>query len=175
MREENPKTGKLDAVRRCTGGLICPAQAVERLKHFVSRNAFDIEGLGAKQIEAFYDEGRVMKLADIFTLEARNARTDAPLQEKEGWGEQSVSNLFTAINERRGISLDRFIYALGIRHVGETTARLLARTYGSFTAFRDAMIAAHDQTSESYADLDNIDGIGETVAGGADRVFRRGA
>ena len=109
MREES------EAVRRCTGGLTCPAQAVERLKHFVSRNAYDIEGLGAKQVEAFYLEGRAMRPADIFTLEARNARTGKPLQEKEGWGAQSVANLFAAIDARRSISLDRFIHALGIR------------------------------------------------------------
>ncbi len=164
VREIHPRTGREDVVRRCTGGLICPAQAVERLKHFVSRNAFDIEGLGAKQIEAFYTEGRVMKPADIFTLEARNARTDNPLQEKEGWGEQSVANLFAAINERRSISLDRFIYALGIRHVGETTARLLAKSYGTFEALRDAMHAAADHQSAAYEDLNTIDGIGQVVA-----------
>jgi DNA ligase (NAD+) len=164
VRDINPKTGREDVVRRCTGGLICPAQAVERLKHFVSRNAFDIEGLGAKQVEAFYIEGRVMRPADIFTLEARNARTDKPLEEKEGWGEQSVSNLFAAINERRTIGLDRFIYALGIRHVGETTARLLARSYGSVEAFRAAMEAAQDRDGEAWAELNNIDGIGQTAA-----------
>jgi len=176
VREINPKTGKEDAARRCTGGLICPAQAVERLKHFVSRNAYDIEGLGAKQVEAFYEEGRVMRPADIFTLEARNARTDKPLQEKEGWGEQSVTNLFAAINTRRTISLDRFIYALGIRHVGETTARLLAKSYGTIEVLRTAMVAASDhavssnseavgQTKASeYAELNNIDGIGQVVA-----------
>jgi len=164
VREINPKTGKEDAARRCTGGLICPAQAVERLKHFVSRNAYDIEGLGAKQVEAFYEEGRVMRPADIFDLEARNARTDKLLQEKEGWGEQSVNNLFAAINERRTISLDRFIYALGIRHVGETTARLLAKSYGTIETLRAAMIAASDHESSEYAELNNIDGIGPVVA-----------
>jgi DNA ligase (NAD+) len=164
VREINPKTGKEDAARRCTGGLICPAQAVERLKHFVSRNAYDIEGLGAKQVEAFYLEGRVMKPADIFTLEARNARTDKPLEEKEGWGEQSVTNLFTAINARRSISLDRFIYALGIRHVGETTARLLAKNYGTIDALRAAMVAARDHEASEYGELNNIDGIGQVVA-----------
>jgi DNA ligase (NAD+) len=164
VREINPTTGKEDAARRCTGGLICPAQAVERLKHFVSRNAYDIEGLGAKQVEAFYEEGRVMKPADIFTLEARNARTDKPLEEKEGWGEQSVANLFDAINARRSISLDRFIYALGIRHVGETTARLLAKNYGTIEFLRSVMIAAVDHDSIEYAELNNIDGIGQVVA-----------
>lgn len=164
VREINPKTGKEDAARRCTGGLICPAQAVERLKHFVSRNAYDIEGLGAKQVEAFYLEGRVMRPADIFTLEARNARTDKPLQEKEGWGEQSVTNLFAAINARRTISLDRFIYALGIRHVGETTARLLAKNYGTIDKLRTVMSDAGDHESSEYAELNNIDGIGQVVA-----------
>jgi DNA ligase (NAD+) len=164
VRETNPKTGKEDATRRCTGGLICPAQAVERLKHFVSRNAYDIEGMGSKQIEAFYEEGRVMKPGDIFTLEAQNARTDKPLQEKEGWGEQSVANLFSAINARRSISLDRFIYALGIRHVGETTARLMAKNYGTIDALRTVMRAARDHESPEYAELNNIDGIGQVVA-----------
>jgi DNA ligase (NAD+) len=164
VREINPKTGKEDAARRCTGGLICPAQAVERLKHFVSRNAYDIEGLGAKQVEAFYEEGRVMKPGDIFTLEARNARTDKPLEEKEGWGEQSVTNLFDAINARRSISLDRFIYALGIRHVGETTARLLAKNYGTIEALREGLVAARDHEASEYGELNNIDGIGQVVA-----------
>ncbi len=164
VREINPKTGKEDAARRCTGGLICPAQAVERLKHFVSRNAYDIEGLGAKQVEAFYEEGRVMKPGDIFTLQARNARTDKPLEEKEGWGEQSVTNLFDAINARRSISLDRFIYALGIRHVGETTARLLAKNYGTIEALREGLVAARDHEASEYDELNNIDGIGQVVA-----------
>ncbi|GAB4236215.1 MAG: NAD-dependent DNA ligase LigA [Methyloligellaceae bacterium] len=164
VRETNPKTGKEDAVRRCTGTLVCPAQAVERLKHFVSRNAFDIEGLGPKQIEAFYEQGLVRKPVDIFTLERRNAELDPPLQEREGWGEQSVANLFAAINRRRAISLDRFIYALGIRHVGETTARLLARTYGSVENFLSAMAAIARGDEEVHAELINIDGIGETVA-----------
>ncbi len=164
VREVNPKTGKEDVVRRCTGGLICPAQAVERLKHFVSRNAFDIEGLGAKQIEAFYEEGRVRRPDDIFKLEARNARDRKPLQEKEGWGEQSVKNLFAAIDARRTLPLDRFIYALGIRHVGETTARLLAKSYGAIEALRAAMVAAGDHESAEYAELNAIDGIGQVVA-----------
>ena len=164
VREINPKTGKEDAVRRCTGGLICPAQAVERLRHFVSRNALDIEGLGAKQVEAFYQEGRIMKPADIFTLQARDARSSSKLEDKEGWGEQSVSNLFAAIDDRRQIPLDRLIYALGVRHVGETTARVLAKSYGNFEAFREAMTAAQDRQGEAFAELNNIDGIGEVVA-----------
>ena len=164
VRELNEKTGKLDAVRRCTGGLICAAQIVERLKHFVSRNAFDIEGLGAKQVEAFYNEGRIKQPADIFRLEERDGRDFPPLAEKEGWGEKSAGNLFKAIDDRRKIGLDRFIYALGIRHVGEVTAKLLARSYGTFEAFRNAMIAAHDKEGDAYRDLDSIDGIGEVAA-----------
>jgi DNA ligase (NAD+) len=165
VREVNPVTGKVDAVRRCTGGLICPAQRVERLKHFVSRNAFDIEGLGEKHIQAFYDDGLIQSPPDIFTLQARDARATAKLADREGWGATSAEKLFSAIEARRAIRLDRFIYALGIRHVGEITARLLARAYGTAEAFRDAMIAAaKDRGGEAYAELDNIEGIGPTVA-----------
>lgn len=164
VREINPKTGKPDAVRRCTGGLICPAQAVERLKHFVSRNAFDIEGLGAKQVEAFYSDGRVMRPADIFTLEERDKKSLKKLKDKEGWGDTSAKNLFAAIEERRKVGLDRFLFALGIRHIGETTARLLARSYGSIEALMAAMKEASDPESEAYQELLSIDGIGEVVA-----------
>jgi len=165
VREVNPITGKVDAVRRCTGGLVCPAQRVERLKHFVSRNAFDIEGLGEKHIKAFYDEGLIQSPPDIFTLQARNRRAEKKLEEREGWGPTSAEKLFAAIDARRTVRLDRFIYALGIRHVGEITARLLARSYGTAEAFRDAMIAAaRDRAGEAFAELDNIEGIGPTVA-----------
>jgi len=153
-----------EVVRRCTGGLICPAQRIERLRHFVSRNAFDIEGLGEKIIQEFYHDGLIALPSDIFTLEARNGREFPPLQEREGWGETSVKNLFAAIAARRAIALDRFIYALGIRHVGETTARLLARAYGTAEAFLTAMRAAGERESEAFADLDNIGGIGSVVA-----------
>jgi DNA ligase (NAD+) len=164
-REINPNTGKEDAVRRCTGGLICPAQRVERLKHFVSRNAFDIEGLGERHIKAFYDDGLIQSPPDIFTLEARDARASSRLAEREGWGETSARKLFDAIAARRNVRLDRFIYALGLRHVGETTARLLARNYGSAEAFLEAMrVAASDRHGEAFAALDNIEGIGPTVA-----------
>ncbi|MEP5871459.1 MAG: BRCT domain-containing protein, partial [Marinomonas sp.] len=163
-RDVNEKTGKQDAVRRCTGGLICPAQAIERLKHFVSRNAFDIEGLGAKQVEAFYEDGRIMNAADIFTLEERDKRSLKRLKDKEGFGETSVKNLFAAINEKRVIDLHRFIYGLGIRHIGDTTAKILARTYGSFEDVREAGLLARDKESEAYSDLVNIDGIGEVAA-----------
>ncbi len=160
VREMNPKTGKLDAVRRCTGGLICPAQMVERLRHFVSRLAFDIEGLGEKHIQAFFEEGRIRAPADIFTLAgARRRFAAARSREKEGWGAQSAANLFAAIEARRTISLERFIFALGIRHVGETTAKLLAKSFGSLDHLREAMADAH-----ALDRLNEIDGIGDTVA-----------
>jgi DNA ligase (NAD+) len=164
-REINPNTGKEDAVRRCTGGLICPAQRVERLKHFVSRNAIDIEGLGEKHIKSFYDDGLIQSPPDIFTLAARDKRASSKLAMREGWGETSAGNLFDAIAARRTVRLDRFIYALGIRHVGEITARLLARSYGAVEAFVKAMRAAgEDRAGEAFAELDNIEGIGPTVA-----------
>jgi len=149
-----------EAVRRCTGGLICSAQVVERLKHFVSRNAFDIEGLGAKHIVAFHADGLIDGPADIFRLEDRKDE----LLEREGWGAQSVENLLAAIRERRTIGFDRFIYALGIRQVGQATARLLARNYGTLDAWRNAMSEAQDRESQAYQDLLDIDGIGESVA-----------
>jgi len=164
VREVHPKTGKVDAVRRCTGGLICAAQTVERLKHFVSRNAFDIEGLGAKQIEAFHNDGTIKSPADIFTLQVRDKGSLKPLKAREGWGAKSAQNLFAAIDERRHIGLDRLIYALGIRHVGEATAKLLARAYGTFAAFREAMIAAGDKESDAWRELNDIDSVGEVVA-----------
>jgi DNA ligase (NAD+) len=167
VREVDERTGRADVVRRCSGGLICPAQLKERLRHFVSRNAFDIEGLGEKQIELFYDEGRIMRPADIFTLAARDARLapEQRLAAKKGFGEKSVDNLFKSIEARREISLDRFIYALGIRHIGETTARDLAKALGSFDAFRTAAMAAAKggKDSEAYREIDDIEGIGATV------------
>jgi DNA ligase (NAD+) len=164
-REINPNTGKEDAVRRCTGGLICPAQRVERLKHFVSRNAFDIEGLGEKHIKAFYEDGLIQSPPDIFSLAARDKRASSKLAEREGWGETSAAKLFAAIEARRNIRLDRFIYSLGIRHVGETTARLLARNYGTAEAFLSAMKdAGANREGEAFAELDNIEQIGPAVA-----------
>ena len=164
-REINPNTGKEDAVRRCTGGLICPAQRVERLKHFVSRNAFDIEGLGEKRIQELYDDEIIQSPPDIFTLAAKDQTREAKLAAREGWGELSAQKLFAAIEARRTIKLDRFIYALGIRHVGEITARLLARNYGTAENFLKAMrAAAKDREGEAFAELDNIEGIGPTVA-----------
>ena len=172
VREINPRTGREDAVRRCTGGLVCPAQAVERLKHFVSRNAFDIEGLGAQRIDEFYGEGLVTRPHDIFTLEARNRKSSTKLENREGWGELSARNLFAAIEARRRIGLDRFIFALGIRHVGETNARLLARHFGSFEQLRATATAAADRESEAYAELTAIGGVGEVVADAVVEFFK---
>ncbi len=149
-----------EAVRRCTGGLVCAAQAVERLKHFVSRDAFDIEGLGRKHVEAFWSDGLIRTPADIFRLAAR--RDD--IAAREGWGEQSAANLIDAIDARREVPLERFIYALGIRQVGQATARLLARQYGSLAAWRGAMAAAQDREADAYRELVAIDGIGPLVA-----------
>jgi DNA ligase (NAD+) len=161
-----------EAVRRCTGGLICPAQKVERLRHFVSRNAFDIEGLGEKQVQAFFDEGLIAEPADIFTLEKRDKRASTKLADREGYGAVSVRNLFAAINGRRKIALNRFIYALGIRHVGEINARLLARHYGTMDALMKAMKEAADHDSEAYSDLTSIGGIGEVVGDALVEFFR---
>ena len=164
-REINEKTGRVDSVRRCTGGLICPAQAVEKLKHFVSRNAFDIDGFGDRQAEAFYRDGLVRNPAEIFTLQARDAANELQkLKNREGWGEQSANNLFEAIEARRTVDLHRFIFALGIRHVGEGNAKILARVYQSARGFVDAMRAISDAQGEAWEDLVNIDGIGPTVA-----------
>ncbi|PWE34317.1 DNA ligase (NAD(+)) LigA [Maritimibacter sp. 55A14] len=131
-----------DAVRRCTGGLICPAQAVEKLRHFVSRAAFDIEGLGAKQVEQFYRDGWIAEPADIFTLAERFGSGARQLKNREGWGEKSASNLFEAIDEKRKIDLRRVIFALGIRHVGEVAAGDLARHFGTWESFAVGVEAA---------------------------------
>ena len=168
-REINPNTGKEDAVRRCTGGLICPAQRVERLKHFVSRNALDIEGLGEKRIQELYADGVIQSPPDIFTLAASKHGPKIPA--REGWGAISAQKLFDAIEARRAVKLDRFIYALGIRHVGETTARLLARTYGTTENFLASMQAAKDRAGEAFADLNNVEGIGPTVAAAIAEFF----
>ena len=170
VREENAK-GRLDAVRRCTGGLICPAQATEKLKHFVSRNAFDIEGFGDKQVDAFYADGLVTTPAEIFTLEARDRQALTKLRNREGWGAVSARNLFQAINDRRQIDLNRFIFALGIRHVGEGNAKLLARAYGSWEAFYKAMVRAGDHAGPEWAELNDIDGIGTIVAEAVTEFF----
>lgn len=147
--------------RRCIGGLVCPAQSIERLKHFVSRGAFDIDGLGAKHIAAFRANGLIAGPADIFRLHDRATE----ISERPGWGERSTGNLIAAIDARRRLALERFVYALGIPQVGQATARLLAKHYGSLEAWRTAMIAAGDPEQPAYANLVNIDGVGPSVAG----------
>jgi DNA ligase (NAD+) len=149
-----------EAVRRCTGGLICEAQRVERLIHFVSRPAFDIDGLGEKTIREFYEEGWLHSPADLFRLPEREAEIAA----REGWGKVSARNLARAIEARRHIALDRFIYALGIRRIGATNARLLAHHYGSFRNWRAEMLAAAQPGSDARAELDSIVGIGPAIA-----------
>lgn len=171
VREENAKTGRMDAVRRCTGGLVCPAQATEKLKHFVSRNAFDIEGFGDKQVDAFFAEGLVKTPADIFTLEERDRQALTKLRNRDGWGAVSAKNLFEAISARKIIDLNRFIFALGIRHVGEGNAKLLARAYGSWGVFASAMEAAGVHGSEAWAELNDIDGVGSIVAEAVTEFF----
>jgi DNA ligase (NAD+) len=165
VRETDPKTGEPEAVRRCTAGLICPAQATERLKHFASRNAFDIEGLGDKQIEAFYSDGLITRPRDIFTLEERDARSLKKLKDREGYGAVSVTKLFDAIRQRKKVTLNRFIFALGIRHVGETTAKQLARHFGSIEQLQTIAIKAGHDGEAAKAELTDIDGIGPIVAG----------
>ncbi|MEQ1928942.1 MAG: NAD-dependent DNA ligase LigA [Parvularculaceae bacterium] len=176
-----------EAVRRCTGGLVCSAQAVERLRHFASRNAFDIEGLGEKQIDAFFRDGVIREPADIFTMEKRMAKGDFDLYSyktkadgslalgKDGkpvaTNLKSVENLFAAIDARRSVSLPRFIFALGIRHIGETNARLFATAYAGFDAFRAAAIGARDVASKVYEEMLSIDGVGELVARGVIEFF----
>ena len=148
------------AVRRCTGGLVCPAQAVERLCHFVSRDAFNIEGLGERRVRELMEDGLIKSPADIFAL----ARHRDALAVREGWGEKSAQKLLDAIEARRTIPLDKLIYGLGIRQVGEATAKLLARHYPTLPALRTAMIAAQDETSEAWQHLTGIDQIGPLVA-----------
>jgi DNA ligase (NAD+) len=160
VREETA-TGEEGARARCTGEFACPYQKIEHLKLFASRRAFDIEGLGEKQIEFFFEKEWIKEPADIFTLEARNKKIK--LEEVEGYGETSVRNLFVAIEQRREIGLDRFIFALGIRHVGETTALALARGYGSWKAFHDACLKVAKGDEETIAEMDALDQIGETV------------
>ncbi|ARQ10921.1 DNA ligase (NAD(+)) [Rhizobium etli] len=168
VREVNEKTGKMDSVRRCTGGFICRAQATEHLKHFVSRNAFDIEGLGSKQVDFFFENEdpslQIRTAPEIFTLEKRQQDSLTKLENIDGFGKVSVGKLYAAINERRSIALHRFIYALGIRHVGETTAKLLARSYGTYEAFATAMKEAAPLSGDAWNDLNAIEGIGEVVA-----------
>jgi DNA ligase (NAD+) len=160
VREETA-TGEEGARARCTGEFACPYQKIEHLKLFCSRRAFDIEGLGEKQIELFFEKEWIKEPADIFTLRERNKKIK--LEQEEGYGETSVRNLFEAIEQRREISLDRFIYALGIRHVGETTALALARGYGSWKSFHDAGLKIAKGDEEVIAEMDALDQIGDTV------------
>ncbi|WP_411891966.1 NAD-dependent DNA ligase LigA [Yoonia sp. SDW83-1] len=153
-----------DAVRRCTGGMICPAQAVEKLKHFVSRAAFDIEGLGAKQVEQFYGDGWIKTPADIFTLRDRYGAGMQQLKNREGWGDKSAANLFDAIDDKRQIPLHRLIFSLGIRHVGDSAATTLANHYMSWDAFEAAMTNATVGEGEIWDDLIGIDGVGAVMA-----------
>ena len=160
VREETA-TGEEGARARCTGEFACPYQKIEHLKLFVSRRAFDIEGFGEKQVEFFFEQGWVTEPAEIFELPRRNKQIK--LEEQEGYGETSVRNLFVAIEQRREIALDRFIFSLGIRHVGETTALALARGYGSWNAFHDACLRVAKGDAEAIAEMDSLDQIGETV------------
>jgi DNA ligase (NAD+) len=169
VREIN-SAGEEGVRLRCSGEFACPFQKTEHLKHFVSRRAFDIDGLGQKQIDYFFEQGWVTEPADIFTLEARNPKLK--LEEIEGYGETSVGNLFAAIRARREISLERFIYALGIRHVGDTTARALARGYGTWEAFHDAALAVASGDEETRAEMDALDQIGDTVIDALAAYFR---
>ncbi len=163
---------QFESARCCTGGLYCRAQALERLKYFVSRNAFDIEGLGEKIIEGFYNEGLIKDPTDIFKLEERLSKpvldlnksdNIVPLEDRKGWGVKSANNIFRAIHDRKKISFDRFLYALGINHVGETTAKIFARNYLSFNNFMKSIIASKNKNSQDFKNLISISGIGKTA------------
>jgi DNA ligase (NAD+) len=161
-----------ESVRYCTGGLYCRAQALERLKYFVSRNAFDIDGLGEKIIEGFYNEDLIKDPTDIFKLEERlskealdlkKSENIVPLQDRKGWGVKSANNLFRAINDKKQISFDRFLYALGIRYIGETTTKIFARKYRAFNKFMNSAIAIKDKESRAFEEFINISGVGKTA------------
>ncbi|MEH6630792.1 MAG: NAD-dependent DNA ligase LigA [Halopseudomonas aestusnigri] len=154
-----------EVVTRCTGGLICPAQAVERLKHFVSRNAFDIEGLGDKQIRFFFEQELIKSPADLFKLSEKDKNTLIPLRNQPGWGRQSVEKLYNAIETKRLIGLDRFIFALGIPQIGQATAKLLAKTYATLEKIEEITRLVHDPESDALPELLAIDGIGASMAG----------
>ena len=164
-----------DAVRRCTGGLICPAQAVENLIHFVSRKAFDIDGLGAKQVEQFYHDGWIAEPADIFTLKERYGTGVQQLKNREGWGPKSADNLFQAIEDRREIPMARLIFALGIRHVGEAASSLIALHYGDWDSFEAAMAEARGLDGPAWDDLIGVDGVGSVMAGSLVSAFAQEA
>ena len=158
-----------DVVLRCPNGLSCEAQLKETLKHFISKDAFDITGLGKKQIENFFNEGRIRGFSDIFKLEKNEEISENPLRKKLGWGEKSVENLFAAINAKRKVTLEKFIYAIGIRHVGETTAKLLAQHFISYENFKKKML---EMSANDYEDFVALDGIGEKMANAVLDYFR---
>jgi DNA ligase (NAD+) len=160
-----------EAVRRCTGGLICPAQITERLRHFVSRDAFDIEGLGRKQVPQLLEAGLVRTPGDLFRLAGDPQRLQQ-LEELPLWGKKKAENLRRSIEARRRIPLARFINALGIRYIGETNARLLARHYGAFERWRTAMVAVADGDPQAHAELDAIDGVGPAVVEALTEFFK---
>ncbi|HEX8570000.1 MAG TPA: BRCT domain-containing protein, partial [Caulobacteraceae bacterium] len=162
VARETTAGGAETVVRRCTGEFACPFQRIEHLIHFVSRRAFDIEGLGAKQLQAFYEEGWIAEPADIFRFARDEAKLDV-LRAREGYGETSVRNLVRGIEARREIALERVIYALGVRHVGETTAVTLARGYGDWAAFRAAMDAVAAGDAAAVEELDAMDQVGDAV------------
>ncbi|MBB4002296.1 NAD-dependent DNA ligase LigA [Aurantimonas endophytica] len=172
VREETA-SGAQSVVRRCTGEFACPFQRREHLKLFVSRKAFDIDGLGEKQIDLFYDDPdfRVRTPADIFKMRGRDAASLKKLKDKEGFGEVSARNLFDAIEARRTIALDRLIFSLGIRHVGEATAKTLARAYGSFEAFHEAALKVAEGDAEAAAEMDALEDIGGAVITAVARFF----
>ena len=163
-----------DSARRCSGGMICPAQAVEKLKHFVSRSAFDIDGLGAKQVEAFYMDGWIREPAEIFTLRDRYGSGLQQLKNREGWGEKSATNLFDAIDDKRKIPLSRLLFALGIRHVGESASALIAHHYGTWDSMERALVAAAEP-GQAREDLISIDGVGEVMATSLTAAFANSA
>ncbi len=164
-----------DAVRRCTGGMICPAQAVEKLKHFVSRAAFDIDGMGAKQVEQFYIDGWIAEPADIFTLQARYGSGMQQLKNREGWGDKSANALFAAIQDKRRIPFARLIFGLGIRHVGEASANMIALHYGTWDVLAQAIEDASTQEGPAWDDLLAIDGMGAVMAGSLVGAFAQDA
>ncbi len=163
VTRETTTSGVETVVQRCTGELACPFQKVEHLKHFVSRRAFDIEGMGEKQLTSMFEDGLIREPADLFTLGLRDRTNLKKLKDREGAGETSVANLFAAIEARRNISLARFIFGLGVRHIGETTAQTLARGYGSATAFLAAMDAVASGDATAAEELDALDQVGEAV------------
>ncbi len=165
--------GAMSVVRRCTGEFACPFQSVEHLKQFVSRRAFDIEGLGDKQIEFFFNDADlpIKNPADIFTLAKRDAANLKKLKDKEGFGETSAAKLFAAIEVKRSIGLDRVIFGLGIRHVGESTAKTFARAYGSFAAFHDAALKIGAGDAAATEEMDALDDVGPAVIDSVSRYF----